>query len=237
MHKGKAIAIHSYKGGTGNTTIITNLAAIYADQGLRICVLDFDLYAPSLSTYFQKTPQKWLNHVLRGDEKISDIILDISDDIGVDGKLFLGLSSPRKYDIDEIEIHHDLKWQFNALKRFIREKNKLLEEYQLDYLFFDTSPGIRLWSINAIGIADILFLMMTINDTNIAGTKQMVTDMYEYLLPLESRVYLLLNRVPSSMALEHTPVSVSDIQRWESELERSIAMPVSMEPIDLVERI
>jgi MinD-like ATPase involved in chromosome partitioning or flagellar assembly len=164
--------------------------------------------------------------VLRGDEKISDIILDISDEIGVDGKLYLGLSSPRKYDIDEIEIHHDLKWQLTALKRFIREKNTLIEDYQLDYLFLDTSPGIRLWSINAIGIADILFLMMTINDTNIAGTKQMVTDMYENLIPFKSRLYLLLNRIPSSMALEHTSVSGSDVQRWESELERSIAMPV-----------
>jgi cellulose biosynthesis protein BcsQ len=125
-------------------------------------------------------------------------------------------------------MYHDMNWQLTALRRFLGEKKTLMEEYQIDYLFLDSSPGIRLWSINAIGMADILFLMMTINDTNIAGTKQMVNDIYESLTraPLNSRLYLLLNKIPSSMAFQPTSVSTSKVQEWESELAQSIAIPV-----------
>lgn len=54
MSKGKTLAFHPYKGGTGKTTLIANLAATYAMGGKRVCLLDFDLYAPSLVTYFRK---------------------------------------------------------------------------------------------------------------------------------------------------------------------------------------
>ncbi len=65
MASGKTLAFHSYKGGTGKTTLIANLAALYAMQGLRVCLLDFDLYAPSLGMYFRKKPMTCLNNLLR----------------------------------------------------------------------------------------------------------------------------------------------------------------------------
>ena len=57
----KTIAFHSYKGGTGKTTLITNLAVLYAKQGFNVCLVDFDLYAPSMSIYFNKTPEMYIN--------------------------------------------------------------------------------------------------------------------------------------------------------------------------------
>jgi MinD-like ATPase involved in chromosome partitioning or flagellar assembly len=226
MSRGKALAFHSYKGGTGKTTVVTNLAAIYAAQGLRVCVLDFDLYAPGLSTYFRKTSNVYLNSVLRGEETIEKVLLDVSDEIGVSGKLYLGLSSPRKDDINEIEIHHDTKWHLTAIRRFFAAKKTLFDKYQLDYLFLDTSPGIRYWSCNAIVISDILFLLMTINDTNIEGTKQMTTDIYDTLNRFGSQYYLLANKIPNGMASQSFSVSASDIQEWEKELSSSMEIPV-----------
>jgi chromosome partitioning protein len=38
-------SFHSYKGGTGKTTLIANVAALYANQGFNVGLLDFDLYA------------------------------------------------------------------------------------------------------------------------------------------------------------------------------------------------
>jgi MinD-like ATPase involved in chromosome partitioning or flagellar assembly len=207
MSRGKALAFHSYKGGTGKTTVVTNLAAIYAAQGLRVCVLDFDLYAPGLSTYFRKTSNVYLNSVLRGEETIEKVLLDVSDEIGVSGKLYLGLSSPRKDDINEIEIHHDTKWHLTAIRRFFAAKKTLFDKYQLDYLFLDTSPG-------------------TINDTNIEGTKQMTTDIYDTLNRFGSQYYLLANKIPNGMASQSFSVSASDIQEWEKELSSSMEIPV-----------
>src|SRR3990170_4896350 len=96
MALGKTIAFHSYKGGTGKTTLIANLAAFYAMSGMRVCLLDFDLYAPSLTTYFRKTPITYLNNLLNGEAEISKVLFDVSSELGLKGKLFLGFSSPRK---------------------------------------------------------------------------------------------------------------------------------------------
>lgn len=54
----KSIAFHSYKGGTGKTTISANFAASLAKKGYRVCLLDLDVYAPSLHSYFDIEPKK-----------------------------------------------------------------------------------------------------------------------------------------------------------------------------------
>ena len=46
----KCIAFHSYKGGTGKTTLAGNFAAVLAKLGFRVCLLDLDVYAPSLQS-------------------------------------------------------------------------------------------------------------------------------------------------------------------------------------------
>jgi len=128
---GKTLAFHSYKGGTGKTTLIANLAALYAMNGMNVCLLDFDLYAPSLGMYFRKKPTIYLNALLRGeldqhDGKIdaSALITDVSSELGLKGKLLIGFSSPNKQDINEIEFQHNQKWQLKAIKRFQSFKNQ-----------------------------------------------------------------------------------------------------------------
>src|SRR5919201_5833083 len=72
------IAFHSYKGGTGKTTIAANLAALLAKKGNRVFLLDLDVYAPSLQAYFDAEPKKWINDFLNNTAEIGDIILDVT---------------------------------------------------------------------------------------------------------------------------------------------------------------
>ena len=202
MSKGKTLAFHSYKGGTGKTTLITNLAASLAKDGKRVCLLDFDLYAPSLATYFRKKSNYYLYDVLNGNVDISEILIDVSSELELSGKLFLGLSSPNKEDVQEIEIRHDLKWQLKAVRRFLSAKKSLIEDYDLDYIFLDTGPGIRYWSINTLATADILLLTMKISDMDIEGTKKMTTDIYDSLKKFGLEYYILLNKVPGAAPIE-----------------------------------
>lgn len=191
----KTIALHSYKGGTGKTTLVSNLAVTYAMMGYRVALIDFDLYAPSLITYFRKNPKIFLNNLLSGKVEINDVIVDLSSELKVDGKLFVGFASPKKDDIHEIEIHHDIKWQLSALRRFIAAKKELFLKHDLDYIILDTSPGIRYWSINAIAISDLLFLVMKTNDMDVEGTKNMIKDTYESLTRFGSKKFIIFNKV------------------------------------------
>ncbi|HEY7778319.1 MAG TPA: P-loop NTPase, partial [Nitrososphaeraceae archaeon] len=60
----QCIAFHSYKGGTGKTTIACNLAAMLSLKGYNVSLLDLDVYAPSLHAYFGHNPDKWINDLL-----------------------------------------------------------------------------------------------------------------------------------------------------------------------------
>ena len=192
---GKTIAFHSYKGGTGKTTLITNLSALYANDGYNVGLLDFDLYAPSLVAYFRKKPNTFLNDLLNGSVGISDVLFDLSEEVSTKGKFYVGFSSPRKEDVNEIECNHDTKWQLQAVKRFVSGKQELFEKYKLDYLFLDTSPGIRYWSINALASADLIFMLLKDSNMDIEGTRKMVNDIYDSLARLGSKYYTVLNKV------------------------------------------
>jgi chromosome partitioning protein len=225
MNSGKTFALHSYKGGTGKTTLIANLAAFYAMGGMRVCLLDFDLYAPSLTIYFRKTPQSYLNNLLSGEAEISDVLVDLSPELGLKGKLFLGFSSPGKEDIRDIEIKHEMKWQLAALRRFLSAKNQLFEEYKIDYLFLDTSPGIRYWSINTLAAADILFLIMKNSDMDIEGTKKMINDIYDSLARFGSKYFIILNKVPGASPTDELRWGANE-KAWEAELEKYVGTQV-----------
>ena len=202
----RTIAFHSYKGGTGKTTLISNLAATYASRGFNVGLLDFDLYAPSLVAYFRKKPSVFLNDILNGSSGISEVMLDLTKEIGTKGKFYVGFSSPRKEDVNEIELKHDSKWQLQALRRFMTAKNELFDKFKLDYLFLDTSPGIRYWSINTLATADLIFLLMKDSDMDIEGTRKMINDIYDSLSRLGSKYYVILNKV--SGASPNTPASI-----------------------------
>ena len=233
MISGKTIAFHSYKGGTGKTTLISNLSALYAMSGMKIGLLDFDLYAPSLGMYFRKKPTNYLNNLLRGEIDKSNgevdpslVVVDVSSELGLKGKLFIGFSSPSKEDISEIEFRHEQKWQLQAIKRFQAFKNQLFEEYELDYLFLDTSPGIRYWSINTLAMANMLFLVMKNSDMDIEGTRKMIDDIYEVLTRYgKSKYFIVLNKVPGGSDQNEVRWEGEE-KAWESELEGNLRTQV-----------
>lgn len=52
---GEIISFYSYKGGTGRTMALANLAVLLAREGRRVQVLDFDLDAPGLHRYLRRS--------------------------------------------------------------------------------------------------------------------------------------------------------------------------------------
>ena len=78
MKYSQIIAFHSYKGGTGKTTIAANLAAMLAVRGYKVCLIDLDVYAPSLQTYFDHAPEKWINDLLSENARLADVMIDFT---------------------------------------------------------------------------------------------------------------------------------------------------------------
>src|SRR2546423_416248 len=52
------VTFYSYKGGTGRSMALMNVAAILADRGKKVLVVDFDLEAPGITTFDLARPSK-----------------------------------------------------------------------------------------------------------------------------------------------------------------------------------
>jgi hypothetical protein len=50
---GKIITFYSYKGGTGRSMAVANVAWLLASRGRRVLAIDWDLEAPGLHRYFE----------------------------------------------------------------------------------------------------------------------------------------------------------------------------------------
>ena len=66
----------SGKGGVGKTNFSTNLSLMLAKQGKRVIVVDADLGLANLHVVFGFTPQRSLEHVLRGECSLKEILCD-----------------------------------------------------------------------------------------------------------------------------------------------------------------
>ena len=52
MNEGKIVTFYSYKGGTGRTMALANVAWILASNGLKVLAVDWDLESPGLHKFF-----------------------------------------------------------------------------------------------------------------------------------------------------------------------------------------
>jgi MinD-like ATPase involved in chromosome partitioning or flagellar assembly len=190
---GKILAVHSYKGGTGKTLLSVNLAAAYAKVGKKVCILDLDFRAPSLQSIFKIVGSEyWLNDYLNGACEINKVLADYSSQCKCNGTMLVGLANPTAEALRDMSAK-DRKWEMRALGRLLSLKNTLLNDMELDYLIFDTSPGLQYSSINAIVSADVVLVVSTIDASDVEGTKRMTHELYDLF---EKKTAILMNKVP-----------------------------------------
>ncbi|HJY09317.1 MAG TPA: ParA family protein [Nitrososphaeraceae archaeon] len=240
MKRTKCIAFHSYKGGTGKTTLASNFAALLVREGHRVCLLDLDVYAPSLQSYFEIKPQKWINDYLDSNAEVGEIMLDCTSIIektsitlnsvkkrtnsyssqSKEGKLWIGFSSAKKEEIQKLEGIGNTGNKKQFLRKFMLLREQLVSDYDADYIIVDTSPGIRQWSINVLAVADILLLTLKMGDLDIDGTKKIVEEVYNIFTGFGTPSFLLCNRVagycvPHTYTISKNSQGIIELQKQE----------------------
>jgi MinD-like ATPase involved in chromosome partitioning or flagellar assembly len=215
------------------------LAALLAKKGYRVLLADFDIYAPSLKTYFGASPKKWINDYLFGNSEVEELMTDftpILDKDGVamekndtthsltNGRLWLAFSNPRKEEIYKLDITafntgKHINSNLQILRRFIKLRDEAIKKQNIDYLIIDTSPGIKYWSINCLALADTLILTLKMDDLDIEGTTDLIHEIYDTFSELGAKSYLLLNRVAGYCV----PKGLDDVSRVNSSVEQAPA--------------
>ena len=253
----KVIAFHSYKGGTGKTTLAVNLSANLSSKGYNVLLIDMDVYAPSLYVYFNIQPKKWINDYLNDKIAFCDSIYDfthvmneynsglqIKENVGSFHTVFSNPSKQEITDLDSIMRKDSSKSQM--LKKMLLLKETSITEVDYDYMILDTSPGIRYWSINSLAISDIIFLSLKMDNIDVEGTKHLAMDVYGSFTSYGTISYLLLNRVAgyceppvvsesdNSISSKNSDASFSSLVSEQNETIKNLERLIKMDVISMI---
>ncbi len=191
----KVIAIHSFKGGTGKTTLTANLASILALRH-RVGVMDLDLSGPGLHVIFglkKGDIKATLTDIFLGDASPNEVIIDLSPKFGFKkGSLYFCPASNKVEDMLrllksglEVSVFQDIL-------------QKVGESCNLDYIIVDTHPGVENDTVLAMGCCDALVLVSRVDQQDLFGTAVMVLLAETF----EKPTYLALNMVPPGVKIK-----------------------------------
>ena len=218
----RAISIHSSRGGTGKSLIATNLALIFANKGFNVVLLDLDFRAPSLYTVFSMATDKpvncWLNDFLDGKCSAKQLLVDVSENYDLKGKLLVGLANPAIGAIRNA-LGKNSAWEVTAVKKLFSLLSTISKDLKIDFCIFDTSPGVQYMSINAVVSSDISVIITTLDSLDLKGTGDMLVELYD---ALEKKTVVLVNKYSPETQLKS---SVMD-EMIANKLERILNRPV-----------
>ena len=169
---GQIISIHSFRGGTGKSNVTANLAAQVALADKRVGIVDTDIQSPGIHVLFgldETNMGNTLNDVLHGKCTIREVAFPIGEHAGkraqLAGKhLWLFPSSIRGTEISRILREG---FDINLLNTGLQT---LMNEFDLDYLFIDTHPGLNEETLLSIAISDLLIVILRPDQQDFQGT-------------------------------------------------------------------
>ncbi len=189
----KIISIHSFRGGTGKTTISTNVASLLAKSGLRVGLLDSDIQSPGAHILFglnSNQVSKALNHFLWGECEIGDTAYEVTDKLGdtTEGKLFIIPSSIQASDIARIlRDGYDEKKIQDAL-------GQIGDTLELDILIVDTHPGFNDTNLLIVALSETLGVLLRPDQQDYQGTSVTMQIAKKLEVP---EIKLIVNKSPS----------------------------------------
>jgi flagellar biosynthesis protein FlhG len=173
------ISITSGKGGVGKTNIAANLAYLLAGMRKKTLILDADCGLANVDLILGLTPQYNLYHVLKGEIKLREAIINGPGGI----KILPSSSGIQEMSSLSIEQKLFLQAELNALQT------------RPDFMLIDTSAGIN---------DNVLYFNMVASETIVVVTPEptSLTDAYALIKILyqrhaKKRFSLLVNMVKS----------------------------------------
>jgi septum site-determining protein MinD len=191
----KIISIHSYRGGTGKSNTTANVAAVLAEQGLRVGIIDTDILSPGVHMLFGMKEEDIghsLNDYLWGKCNIEDAARDVTMRVsnGLAGSLWLIPSSMKATDIAKVlREGYDVGLLNDGYQRII-------EKLKLDVLMIDTHPGLNEETLLSIAISDALVIILRPDSQDYQGTAVTVSVARKLDVP---KLMIVVNKAPPSL--------------------------------------
>jgi septum site-determining protein MinD len=190
------VSVHSYRGGTGKSNVVANLANLAARSGRRVAVMDTDLPSPGLHLVLGLARERivcTLSDYLFGKCELEEAAYDMSRNVGLavgSGALYLIPSSLTVEAITRI-----LAEGYDAAKLSGRFK-ALLRALDLEILFLDTHPGLNRETLLTTVISDVLLILIRPDQQDYHGTAVLCEVAGRLNVP---KVFMIANKVLVSL--------------------------------------
>ena len=171
--KVQLIGIHSVRGGSGKTTLSSNLAYLAARSGARVGLLDADLMAPALHVVLGVGTKRILHSVsefVKGQCDIGEVPIDLTHELGLDGRGSLHFL-PASTDLQTVA---SLLFDGYDVARLERHLLRLAADLDLDYLIFDTHLGFNRETLLSLAIANTVVVLLRPDGQDSLGSAVLV---------------------------------------------------------------
>lgn len=158
----RKIAVINYKGGTGKTTTLINLAHGLALSGKRVLIVDTDPQG-SAGYHLGVTSSKTLYNLLIDNAPIESCIVNARENLDI-------ITANEHLFPAEIKLS-----QMNDRERQLSKKLAPIEN-QYDYILLDCAPSINILNQNALLFCNEAFLPVPMEFLALVGIKQLLKN-------------------------------------------------------------
>jgi pilus assembly protein CpaE len=195
MISGKIISVYSPKGGTGCTTIATNLAASLKTPENKVAIVDANMLFGDVAVFLNEHGK---NTILDLTERVEELDPEVIEDVMVINKI-TGLhimSSPKEPELDDMG-------KGEAVSKVLRYMQQIYH-----YIIIDTQPYLTDIVQASMDVSDIIILITTQDIPCIKNVNQFLrlADMSSIG---RSRLLFLMNKYDRRVAISPERVSQS----------------------------
>lgn len=176
----KVISIANFKGGTGKTVTTVNMAAVLADLGRRVLVIDADPQHNTTDFFGAEADGVTLSHVLNGQAEA--YWPDILTPTGREGICIL----PADMDLLTLDLASMRQGGADAVGRMRDLIGVLREDDAFDFVLIDCPPSFTAASVAALSVSDGVIIPTRVDRFSQAGVGELVEQIRQ-LLQVEPR--------------------------------------------------
>ncbi len=202
----QTIAFHSYRGGVGKTLLSVNTAVQLAKLNKKVCLVDFDLRAPSLQSYLSSELMLNLNEekfhsftefligngapeTVLNKTKIENLFIVVSD---------IEILQNKSHTRSKLTQHGEGRI-LAKLFEFIR----YCTSQDFDFLIIDCMPGITYRSLDALVVSDKVMIVTRPVKSEITGLGLVISECYSKLD--DTKFFAIMNQIEIKQDLKTEP--------------------------------
>ncbi|MEP7216084.1 MAG: MinD/ParA family protein [Anaerolineaceae bacterium] len=195
------ISVHSFRGGSGKSNTVANLAVLIAQRGQRVGVVDTDIQSPGIHVLFGLRAEDIsasLNDYLWGRTEITECARQVFEGES-GGAVFLVPASMKANEIVQV-----LRQGYD-IRRLPEAFSELAQALKLDVIFIDTHPGLNEEALLVLAVSSTVVIVLRPDEQDYEGTATAVEVARSLEVP---RIMLILNQAPASLDAAGARVSL-----------------------------